>query len=307
MYGLLLDTIQKFIREKYGENYWVNIRRRAKLSNHWFVTHEVYPESVIPTLVDAAAEELGEEKDNVMMMFGEYFAENIGRYGYARLLRVLGRDLRDFLNGLVDLHEYLRFSYPNMSPPAFFTANETPEGLHLHYITKREGFLCYVIGQMKTIGKIYGKQLEISVISEDQTDKGENHYILDLKFDNRAMLMTRRASVVGFVDFQISSETFFKMFPFSLIFSKELVICRVGRKLQEVLPGLYGEVVSSAFTLLKPYMAELDWDSVRCTCTCCVFFTAIVCMYKFSVSTYIVYMYYQCVHFASSPHSHRYT
>ena len=41
MYGLLLDTIQKFIREKYGENYWVSIRRRAKLSNHWFVTHEV--------------------------------------------------------------------------------------------------------------------------------------------------------------------------------------------------------------------------------------------------------------------------
>ncbi len=41
MYGLLLDAIQKFIREKYGENYWINIRRRAKLSNHWFVTHEV--------------------------------------------------------------------------------------------------------------------------------------------------------------------------------------------------------------------------------------------------------------------------
>ena len=41
MYGLLLDTIQKFIREKYGESYWVNIRRRANLSNHWFVTHEV--------------------------------------------------------------------------------------------------------------------------------------------------------------------------------------------------------------------------------------------------------------------------
>ena len=41
MYGLLLDTIQKFIREKYGESYWANIRRRAKLSNHWFVTHEV--------------------------------------------------------------------------------------------------------------------------------------------------------------------------------------------------------------------------------------------------------------------------
>ena len=41
MYGLLLDAIQKFLREKYGESYWVNIRRRANLTNHWFVTHEV--------------------------------------------------------------------------------------------------------------------------------------------------------------------------------------------------------------------------------------------------------------------------
>lgn len=269
MYGLLLDTIQKFIREKYGENSWANIRRRAKLSNHWFVTHEVYPESLIPTLVDAAAEELGEDRDNVMRMFGEYFAQNIGRYGYARLLRVLGRNLRDFLNGLVDLHEYLRFSYPNMSPPAFFTANETPEGLHLHYITKREGFLCYVMGQMRTIGRIYGKQLEITLLSKNETEKGEFHIILELKFDNQALLEPERTSVVGSTDFQISSEAFFKMFPFSFIFSKELVVCRVGAKLQEVLPGLCGEEVTASFTLLKPYMSELDWDSIllRTNCT----------------------------------------
>ena len=198
-----------------------------------------------------------------MKMFGEYFAENIGRYGYARLLRVLGRDLRDFFNGLVDLHEYLRFSYPNMSPPAFFTSNETPEGLHLHYITKREGFLCYVTGQITTIGKIYGKQLEVSLVSKDQTEKGEYYFILDLKFDNREMMKSRRMSVVGSANFHISSETFFRMFPFSFVFSQDFVILRVGCMLQEVLPGLCGEVVSSAFTLTKPYMAELDWSSVR--------------------------------------------
>ena len=55
MYGLLLDSIQKFLREKYGERYWANIRRRAKLTNHWFVTHEVYSDSVMQDLVEAAA------------------------------------------------------------------------------------------------------------------------------------------------------------------------------------------------------------------------------------------------------------
>ena len=228
----------------------------------------MYQESVIASLVDAAAEELGEDKENVMEMFGEYFAENIGRYGYARLLRVLGRELRDFLNGLVDFHEYLRFSYPNMSPPAFFCSNETPQGLHLHYLTKREGFLPYVIGQMKTMGRIYGKQVDIDVISTERTERGETYSVFDLKFDNSAMLTTQRASVVGFAEFQIDSETFFTIFPFSFVFSKDLVICKVGSKLQEVLPGLLGEVLDQAFTLCKPYMAQLNWDSVSTSCTC---------------------------------------
>lgn len=55
MYGLLLDSIQKFLLEKYGERYWVSIRRRAKLRNHWFVTHEVYSDSVMNDLVESAA------------------------------------------------------------------------------------------------------------------------------------------------------------------------------------------------------------------------------------------------------------
>ena len=59
MYGLLLDSIQKFLRESYGERYWANIRRRAKLKNHWFVTHDIYPDSVLSDLVEAAA--LGEQ------------------------------------------------------------------------------------------------------------------------------------------------------------------------------------------------------------------------------------------------------
>ena len=227
-----------------------------------YLSLQVYAESVITSLVDAASEELGEDRDRVMTMFGEYFAENIGRYGYARLLRVLGRDLRDFLNGLVDLHEYLRFSYPNMSPPSFFCSNETTKGLHLHYITKRKGFLCYVIGQMKMIGKIYGKEIKISVLSKDETEDGENYYIMDFEFDNSAMLMTKRPSVMGTADFQIDSTTFFEIFPFSFVFSEDMAIRKVGSKLEEVLPGLSGAVLHHAFTLSKPYMGQLNWNAV---------------------------------------------
>jgi guanylate cyclase len=52
--------------------------------------------------------------------------------------------MRDFLNGLDNLHEYLRFSYPKMKAPSFFVENESKAGLTLHYRTRRRGFINYV-------------------------------------------------------------------------------------------------------------------------------------------------------------------
>ena len=261
MYGLLLDSIQKFLREKYGERYWANIRRRANLQNHWFVTHEVYSDSVMQDLVEAAAAELGEDRGTVMMMFGEYFVQNIGRYGYARLLRVLGRDLRDFLNGLDDLHEYLRFSYPKMRPPSFICENESPEGMLLHYTTKRRGYLNYVIGQLKTVGKIYGKDLEIAIRSEDERGN-EAHVVLELRFDNHELLKQKYSSNTG-GEFQIDSNTFLGVFPFCILFTQDLEIKRVGNKLLEVLPDLIGMYINEAFILKRPQFGQLTWSMVR--------------------------------------------
>ena len=263
MYGLLLDSIQKFLCEKYGEQYWDRIRRRANLQNHWFVTHEVYSDDVLLDLVNAAAIELGEDNGTVMRMFGEYFAKNIGHYGYARLLRVLGRDLRDFLNGLDDLHEYLRFSYPKMCSPSFFCESETEEGLILHYTTARRGYIQYVIGQLKTVGRIYGKDLEIRVLSEEIAESSIRpvHIIMELKFDNSELLRQRQLSPLD-REFNISADTFFGVFPFCIVFDKDLMIHKQGRKLKEVLPDLKGQKLEECFTVRKPMIEAFNWKIV---------------------------------------------
>ena len=263
MYGLLLDSIQKFLCERYGERYWDKIRRRANLKNQWFVTHEVYSDGVLPDLVKAAAAELGEDESLVMRMFGEYFAKNIGRYGYARLLRVLGRDLRDFLNGLDDLHEYLRFSYPKMSPPSFFCESETEEGLVLHYTTARHGrFLQYVIGQLTTVGRIYGKDLEIVLLSKETTENA-THFTMKLNFDNRELLKSDQP-IPAKENFQIDAETFFGVYPFSILFDKDLVVLHEGAKLREVLPQLEGQNLMDMFTIRKPTLLDTpSFQSVR--------------------------------------------
>jgi guanylate cyclase len=86
-----------------------------------------------------------------MEAFGVAFVDFVATYGYDKMLRVLGRHMRDFLNGLDNLHEYLKFSYPKLKPPSFFVDEESPYGLILHYRSKRRGFLYYVMGQIKQV------------------------------------------------------------------------------------------------------------------------------------------------------------
>ena len=86
-----------------------------------------------------------------MDQMGVYFVNFVSQYGYDRVLSVLGRHMRDFLNGLDNLHEYLKFSYPLMRAPSFICENETRHGLTLHYRTKRKGFVYYTMGQIREV------------------------------------------------------------------------------------------------------------------------------------------------------------
>ena len=79
------------------------------------------------------------------------FIAFMAQFGYERILRILGRSLKDFLNGLDNLHEYMRYSYPKLKPPSFYVEKETPNGLILHYISKRRGFVYFVLGIIKQV------------------------------------------------------------------------------------------------------------------------------------------------------------
>ena len=82
----------------------------APLELSSFATHQVYEDKLLEALATAAARELSVSVDAVMEQCGEYFITFVGRYGYDSVLKVLGRHLRDFLNGLDNLHAYLRFA-----------------------------------------------------------------------------------------------------------------------------------------------------------------------------------------------------
>jgi guanylate cyclase len=101
-------------------------------------------------------------------------------------MRVAGRHYRDFLNGIDNLHETMRFSYPKMLSPSFYVTHEHENGCLLHYRSKRVGFTRYVIGQLQTCGqRFYNTEVLIDVQQEEITENG-CHVIFKMTFDNSA-------------------------------------------------------------------------------------------------------------------------
>ncbi|EEC05468.1 soluble guanylate cyclase, putative [Ixodes scapularis] len=186
MYGLIFENLSQYVCAVYGAERWEEIRRRSRIEMSTFSTHEVYPDHVILKLIAKACKVLRVSEREFLEGMGVFFVSFLAQYGYDRVLSVLGRHMRDFLNGLDNLHEYLKFSYPKMKAPSFFCEDESSTGLTLHYRSTRRGYLWYTVGQIKEVGRhFYSTEVKVEVLKEESIFN-TLHVIMRLNFDNVA-------------------------------------------------------------------------------------------------------------------------
>ncbi|CAJ0965801.1 unnamed protein product [Ranitomeya imitator] len=98
---------------------------------------------------------------DILQMFGNMFFVFCQESGYDTILRVLGSNVREFLQNLDALHDHLGTIYPGMRAPSFrCTDAEKGKGLILHYYSEREGLQDIVIGIVKTVAQqIHGTEI----------------------------------------------------------------------------------------------------------------------------------------------------
>lgn len=266
MYGMLLESVEHFLKEKYGEKTWNLIRLRAGIKSHVFVTHERYPDNLMLDIARTAAEVIGKQTkmtpDDFIQFFGVCFVKFFSNYGYDRIIKVSGRYFRDFLSGIDNLHEHMRFAYPKLMSPTFYCSEETSSGLLLHYKSKRHGFLRYVIGQMMEVAQtFYGIALEMKVLEILSTESG-CHVVYRVNFDNSACkpLIPDLLSVRESRD--LSCETFLQIMPFSFVVSANMKIVMTGEALLSTLGKfVVGSSVYDVFSLRRP-RREFSWENV---------------------------------------------
>ncbi|XP_062554115.1 soluble guanylate cyclase 88E [Armigeres subalbatus] len=255
MYGLLLENLSEYIKSVYGEEKWDDIRRQTGISSPSFSVHDDYDENLLNQLAAKAQEILGISERDFMDQMGVYFVNFVSQYGYDRVLSVLGRHMRDFLNGLDNLHEYLKFSYPLMRAPSFICENETRHGLTLHYRTKRKGFVFYTMGQIREVARhFYHKEMQIALVKSNLLGE-TNHYTFQLTFDNRAFSLATLAMTREEKHLPISASVLFEIFPFCIVFGADMVVRSIGNSLMVIVPDLLTKKITDWFELRRPLIS----------------------------------------------------
>ncbi|XP_019626495.1 PREDICTED: soluble guanylate cyclase gcy-31-like [Branchiostoma belcheri] len=267
MYGLLLENIHDFFKRVYGVDIWRNIRKRAGIRATSFVLNQSYPETFLLRISTAACEYTGETQGDLMYDLGVSLLNFYMRSGYEKVLKVLGRNIASFMNGLDNVHEYYRYKYPKIKPPSFSCQEESSTGITVRYRSKRPGFLHMVRGLLKQLSKqFFEKDVKVEVLSEEvklEENAGVTLVHFRVHYDNTSTMLPAFKPPKNLNEvYPVKSKTFFKLFPFHIVFGRDMVIFKVGLALQEVLPELLGERVNDVFFVVRPQHIEFTWDNI---------------------------------------------
>ncbi|XP_041365929.1 soluble guanylate cyclase 88E-like [Gigantopelta aegis] len=268
MYGILLESIQYFIKDRYGEDVWLRILDTASIRNLVFSTHKTYEDKIMVRLAESCSKVLDNMTINdAMYYFGQCFVDFCRHYGYDKILRVAGRHYRDFLHGIDNLHETVRFSYPKLQSPSFIVDSEDYDGCVLTYRSKRVGFTYYVMGQLKQCAlRFYNVNVMITILQEVRTEHG-CHVKYRLDFDNVGFCpktpLFSGSSNMQYIP--VSSSTFFKLFPFCLVFDQDMVLKYTGPNLDLILQGrdIIDQRITDVFILRRP-LVDFTWENILC-------------------------------------------
>ncbi|XP_064468808.1 soluble guanylate cyclase 89Db-like [Ornithodoros turicata] len=269
MYGMLLESVQYYVRKEFGEQLWATTLEEVGYKNAAFSTHHIYPDHLMARLACACARHTpGWSSDDFLCFFGKCFVRFFSYYGYDILIRSSGRFFRDFLIGIDNLHHQIRFSYPRMHSPSMYVETEDRGGLVLHYRSKRSGYHYYVVGQLEQIAKtFYGMDVQVQVLRTTLASDGQgSHTVYRLQFDNSAFeeCQAKRRDIQSRITLpDLGWDSFFVLFPFGLVLDRKMNMVKVGERLKMICGDgpMVCQPVHDFFKLHRPCVPFV-WDKV---------------------------------------------
>lgn len=178
---------------------------------------------------------------------------------------MLGGTLRDFMSNLDALHDHLGAVYPGMQAPSFRVSDREEDGaLILHYYSSRQGLEYIVIGLVTAIArKLLHTEISVEIIKQKQHPGDDVQFAIkeihspEISPHCKQTACTRPGKELDLLSSEpkISPATFCRIFPFHLIFGKDMEIRQYGDSLSRVIKGLNGRAhltMPDVFELVRP-------------------------------------------------------
>nr|BAK23251.1 soluble guanylyl cyclase beta-1 subunit [Gryllus bimaculatus] len=266
MYGFVNYALELLVLKTFGEETWEQIKKSADVNMEGqFLVRQIYEDEITYNLINSAVNVLKIPANTILELFGKMFFEFCQDSGYDKILQVLGATPRDFLQNLDALHDHLGTLYPGMRAPSFRCTERPDDGaLVLHYYSDRPGLEHIVIGIVKTVAsKLHGTEVEVEILRT----KAE--------CDHVQFLITERAGPAKqpvpqydeietlSLEPKVSPATFCRVFPFHLMFDRDLAVVQAGTTVARVLPAVttQGCRITDVLDMVRPHL-DLTFDNI---------------------------------------------
>ncbi|XP_075234533.1 guanylate cyclase soluble subunit beta-1-like [Lycorma delicatula] len=266
MYGFVNYALELLVLKTFGEEKWEKIKKDADVAMEGqFLVRQIYEDEITYNLVAAAVNVLNIPADMILELFGKMFFEFCQDSGYDKILQVLGATPRDFLQNLDALHDHLGTLYPGMRAPSFRCTERPEDGaLVLHYYSDRPGLEHIVIGIVKTVAsKLHDTEVEVE-ITKTKEECDHVQFLITEKSGRGKVANTPIEEIQTMsLEPKVSPATFCRVFPFHLMFDRDLCVQQTGATISRILPSTNspGCKITDLLDPVRPHL-ELTFDNI---------------------------------------------
>ncbi|XP_014243473.1 guanylate cyclase soluble subunit beta-1 [Cimex lectularius] len=266
MYGFVNYALELLVLKTFGEETWETIKKRAEVVlEGQFLVRQIYDDELTYNIVGAAEEILKIPANTILELFGKMFFEFCKDSGYDKILQCLGATPRDFLQNLDALHDHLGTLYPGMRAPSFRCTEQSDAGtLILHYYSDRPGLEHIVIGIVKEVtSSLHNTEVKVEIIKTKEecdhvqfliTEKGGNGKVAPPDLNEFETLSQEP---------KISPKTFCNIFPFHMMFDRELKLHQTGSAIARIIPRATSPLchLTDLVDPVRPHL-EITFDNI---------------------------------------------
>ena len=161
-----------------GHEIWEAIKLKAGVDEATFVSMQTYPDDMTYNLVASASQILSVPAEDLLRQFGKHWILFTAEEGYGDLLQTSGRNFREFVGNLDNMHSRVASTMSDLQPPSFECLDLNDNQVEIRYFSDRAGLAPMVEGLLEGLGEMFESPVNVE-FRDTKTDTGYDTFIVE--------------------------------------------------------------------------------------------------------------------------------